>query len=34
LVGTLDIRMDEIDWRQRWRGIVEDRSVLAAGHAD
>src|SRR5438094_9449365 len=26
--------MDEIDWRQRWRGIVEDRSTLAAGHAD
>ncbi|TMF49029.1 MAG: class I SAM-dependent methyltransferase [Chloroflexi bacterium] len=33
-MGTLDIRMDEIDWRQRWRGIVEDRSSLAAGHAD
>src|SRR5438128_11598792 len=26
--------MDEIDWRHRWRGIVEDRSTLAAGHAD
>src|SRR2546428_10169689 len=26
--------MDEIDWRQRWRGIVEERSTLAAGHAD
>src|SRR5438876_9884373 len=26
--------MDEIDWRQRWRGIVQDRSTLAAGHAD
>src|SRR2546421_11316875 len=33
-MGTLDIRMDEIDWRQRWRGIVGDRSTLAAGHAD
>src|SRR3989440_11298817 len=33
-MGTLDIRMDEIDWRHRWRGIVEDRSTLAAGHAD
>src|SRR2546423_12048179 len=33
-MGTLDIRMDEIDWRHRWRGIVQDRSTLAAGHAD
>src|SRR5256886_16114229 len=33
-MGTLDIRMDEIDWRHRWRGIVEDRSRLVAGHAD
>ena len=33
-MGTLDIRMEEIDWRQHWRGIVEERSTLAAGHAD
>src|SRR5437660_1712755 len=26
--------MEEIDWRQRWKRIVDDRSTLAAGHAD
>jgi SAM-dependent methyltransferase len=26
--------MEDIDWAQRWRSIVEDRATLAAGHAD
>ena len=26
--------MEEIDWIERWRQVVEDRGTLAAGHAD
>ncbi len=26
--------MDEIDWVERWRSVVETRETLAAGHAD
>jgi len=26
--------MDEIDWAERWRRVVEDRDTLASGHAD
>src|SRR5205823_14470308 len=26
--------MEEIDWAQGWKRIVEDRATLAAGHAD
>jgi SAM-dependent methyltransferase len=26
--------MDEIDWKARWKQVVEDRATLAAGHAD
>src|SRR5882762_2533953 len=26
--------MQEIDWAERWRSIVEDRATLAAGHVD
>jgi SAM-dependent methyltransferase len=26
--------VDEIDWAARWKGLVEDRATLAAGHSD
>ncbi len=26
--------MVEIDWAARWKGLVEDRATLAAGHSD
>ncbi|HEX2647097.1 MAG TPA: methyltransferase domain-containing protein [Candidatus Dormibacteraeota bacterium] len=26
--------MDDIDWAERWRRVVEDRATLASGHAD
>ena len=27
-------QMKEIDWAARWKGLVEDRATLAAGHSD